>query len=600
MILKYQFEIPVTDESGKLIAGANVLAVPESVGETATAEWDEVRQVYGFKSLLPGFYSIELNHPDFRTQRKRVQVHPRSTEEPFVLVRASAASLFRDNISVAYESEPDLLGIIPAPDLEDIADEVLGEPLRAVLDRLGLVLDEATAHLEKEWSGEAPTEPSVPGAMLVRRRRGAVADENLPDSGLRELRASPRVQAAGPVVHRAGPNFTILTNRLLVRFRPEVSTEQADRLLSAENLTRLDQLQMQALVSRVQADPAIGAGISQIAERLVESGLVEYAEPELAESPELDAVRPANHLWPGEWDRQLVGCDNAWQALHDAHGVTRQFGRPDVIIAVVDTGIRSALGVVENPNFQGAVSDGTSKVYQLFDFQRMVPDNDRPALGTSDHGVACAGVAAASAVRSGGAGFGVAGAAPNTRLLGLIFPATEAPRLQMYIWAAGLNAKGTPPFPARIQPGADVLTCSIGFGAGFNLSRAAKDMLDYITSRGRKGKGCIAVFSAGNTNQDIRTVRPYGSYERSFSCAATSLDATGHEIRAPYSGWGRVAWCTPSNGDSFTSLHDPPNHYAVWTTSFLDRGNLPSLAQVTVRLAVSATAGDTRLCGHSP
>src|SRR5206468_2727212 len=139
---------------------------------------------------------------------------------------------------------------------------------------------------------------------------------------------------------------------------------------------------------------------------------------------------------------------------------------------------------------------------------------------------------------------------------------------------------GTPAgFPAPIFPGADIFTCSLGVGQGFPLPKVAQDMLDYLTSRGRRGKGCLAIFSAGNGNRDINNYRPYGAYDRSFSCAASSLDDNGmDEIRAPYSGWGRVAWCTPSHDEYVNNetLHDPPVHFATWTTSFLDRGNLPS------------------------
>ena len=48
---------------------------------------------------------------------------------------------------------------------------------------------------------------------------------------------------------------------------------------------------------------------------------------------------------------------------------------------------------------------------------------------------------------------------------------------------------------------------------------------------------------------------------------------------ARYSGWGDVAWCVPSSTDSNDTegiFHDPPESYGIFTTTFLDAGDMPS------------------------
>jgi hypothetical protein len=430
--------------------------------------------------------------------------------------------------------------------------------------------------------------------MIVRRSNLTDSDEGNASEDLRVLRESPLVEAAGPLFSQSGEGFAVFTNRLMVRFRPEVTQSEAQELLGREELRVLEVAPYANNLFLAEADPSVGEGINRIAERLVESGRVIYAEPNLAEAPELDQIVPNDYLWPGIWDRQLVQTHDAWQRLHDAHGAQSQFGSPNIIIAVVDQGVKSVGGVPENPDFQGSISDGSSKTYKLFDFNLMVANNDQPF---GDHGVACAGVATGLANNPPGVavGIGVAGAAPNVRLIGLIFPSAENRQHQMFVWAAGLNARSThPQFPQQISPGADIFTCSIGFGSGSPLSGAARDMFDHLTTRGRNGKGCLALFSAGNGNSNIENDRPYGSYERSFSCAASTLDPSDNEVRAPYSGWGKVAWCAPSNTDIGVP-HNPPNDYGTWTASFLDNGNLPSSPTTVTALLDDANPGDTRI-----
>ncbi|HKU76046.1 MAG TPA: S8 family serine peptidase [Pyrinomonadaceae bacterium] len=593
---KYQLEVTLLDPANEPVEGATITAEPEAAGDIATAAFDADRQTYYFNSLRPGFFRLTVRSAGFLDQSSRVQVQPKPTSLTFSLVPQDAAYTFRGESRVPYQSQPDRLGIIPAPGGAAPADNTdsVGQSLDNLLSSLGLV-PMALGSPNEDAIGETPRRQSVPGAMIVQRQNQFDSmDSGAANNDLSVLRQSPLVEAAGPLFNQSEEGFTVFTNRLTVRFRPEVTKTEVEQLLNNENLSILDTLPYAANAFLTEAPPSIGEGINSIAQRLVNTGRVIYAEPNLAEAPELDQIIPNDFLWPGVWDRQLVGAPDAWQQLHNSHGVNSQFGSAEVIIAVVDQGIKSSGGVPENPDFQGTVSNNSDKTFRLFDFRQMAAHNDNP-LG--DHGVACAGVAAALANNPPGAavGTGVAGAAPNARLIGLIFPSAEAAIHQMYIWAAGLDARSTNPnFPPQLPRGADIITCSIGFGSGSPLPGSARDMFDHITTRGRNGKGCLALFSAGNNNLNIENFRPYGSYERSFSCAASSLDPARREMRAGYSGWGKVAWCAPSNSGIPTS-HNPPASFATWTASFLNDGNLPSAATAVTALIDIANPGDNRI-----
>lgn len=593
-MINHLLEIKVLDSQGEVLTGATVTAAPETIGSTISAQFDSVRQLYFFDSLQPGFFAVTVEHPNYESQTRRIQVHPTPTQTIFLLGQSGSPYTFRGSVRVPYTSQPDVIGIIPSFTGGSETDEA--QSFSQLLERLGLTRETADVADVPAEEGAGETEESIPGAVVVRRTQGPL--DNTDNDDLKTLRENPLVAAAGPLFQRSGAAFTAFTHQLLVRFRPQVTRAEAERLLANEGLTIVQPMGFAPNLLLVEADTSIGEGINQIAERLLATERVEYAEPNFAEVPELDAVTPTDYLWPGIWDRQLVQTQDAWQQLGDDHPgleAAFQFGRPDIIIAVIDQGIKSVAGVPENPDFQGAVSDGSSKTYQLFNFSAMVANNDNPF---GQHGVACAGVASGIANNPSAdpaVGIGVAGAAPNTRLIGLIYDGLYDTNLAMFVWAAGLNFQtNDPAFPAPIDPGADIFTCSIAFGRYAPLSGAAQDMFDYITSRGRNGKGCMAFFSAGNANSNIQNYRPYGSYERSFSCAAMTLDNTGlNEIRAPYSGWGLVEWCAPSSDGG--PNHNPPTNYRTWTARFRHRGNMPSIPMVTTTLVADAAAGATSI-----
>ena len=424
---------------------------------------------------------------------------------------------------------------------------------------------------------------------------------------LERLQRLDAVEHAGAVLLIRERSVSLLTNEFVVKFRDGMPDEQGRALLSDAGVERSQPAQGRLEVLRaipyipgahhVRRPGPATYDVLDLANRLAERDEVEWAEPNLVTSVELDQVVPSDYLWPGVWDRQLIGTPEAWEALEECGG--HPFGSPEVIVAFVDQGIESSGGVPRHPDFQGAVSDGSSKVYRLYDFRNLVPNNDA-VLG--DHGMGVAGVGAARANNPSiiaGQDEGIAGAAPNCRVMGLIFPSTESDQLDMYVWAAGFDpGSPRPGFPAPIAPGADIFSTSIGFGAGSPISGQASAALDFLASNGRGGRGCLCFFSAGNANNEFTTYRPWAAYANTFGMAASSLDDDGStEIRAPYSGFGPAELCAPSHDEYVGSgaLHNPPANYATWSASLVGSGNLVGHAAAETILLAPASAGDTQL-----
>jgi hypothetical protein len=434
-----------------------------------------------------------------------------------------------------------------------------------------------------------PELAKVAGARLYRSNGAPNASD-----AVARLSDHPLVEHAGAVVGHRKAGFSHLTRDVVVCFRsPDADTVRA--IAREHGYTVLRDLAYSPGTYVLRWGSPATLDILDSIEALAARDDIEWAEPNLIVTPELDAVIPSDPLWPGLWDRQLIDAPNAWQGLQDAGLDT--FGDPEIVLAVWDSGVQSSGGTPTNPDFQGTVSDGSSKVLAAFDFMNMVANNDSP---WSDHGSGVAGVSVAKANNPAplpGQTYGLVGSAPNVRVITIAGnPSNDVEIGDQYVWMAGFDpASPTPGFPAPLARGADVITCSLTPGAGAPLSGTAKATLDFVTTFGRGGKGTMCFFSTGNNNANNVTARPYGAYEKCFAVAATSYANDGvSEIRAPYSGWGQIALSAPSQ-DQFPAFHNPPTGFAPWAGAHSGQGNMISYRQVTTTLSAASVVAATTL-----
>jgi len=200
------------------------------------------------------------------------------------------------------------------------------------------------------------------------------------------------------------------------------------------------------------------------------------------------------------------------------------------VVAIVDEGIDE-----QHPEFAGRVIAGYPP--QTLGRSRDV----RRSHGTNVAGVILAG------------GQAVTGIAPRASLLPVVVPAlstkvgdpSEADGLR---WAA--------------DHGADVICCAWAPPSPDPNSGAlpdhTRDALDHCLTRGRRGKGCVVVFSAGNDGSDL-ALNGYASYP-----GVVAVGACNAQGKHPaYSGWGKALWCVaPSNDPG-----DPASRRNTYTTT---------------------------------
>jgi len=212
-----------------------------------------------------------------------------------------------------------------------------------------------------------------------------------------ELRAADLVQQASPVYHRADllPMRTghAVADDLLIRFVPHAADTEVERLV-AETGTRVVRTfpdeRAGTLFHLRLASP--GQDLFDVAGEFARSPLVRDAGPNWIQlqSP-ASITTPDDPLFPEQWNLSTIEAPAGWDISQ---------GDARVIIAIVDSGCD--LGHEDLIDKYVPVSDRYDAINNT-----NTPDDD---VG---HGTLCAGVAAA---RTGNA-LGVAGVAPNCRIM---------------------------------------------------------------------------------------------------------------------------------------------------------------------------------------
>ncbi len=293
-------------------------------------------------------------------------------------------------------------------------------------------------------------------------------------------------EAAGPDIYEPAqdganaPTALIDQGEIIIKFKP--GTDVAARLLKKHRLEVLQEDYPEPGASVVRTaggkDPAVA-----IANELHEAAGVEYAvpnfvrlEPRLsAPAEELDELEelvapdsseavgptytPNDPLLVAQWGIARIRCPEAWDISRGSSAIS---------VAVIDEGGNAHEDYVLAPGFDARFNDSNP--------------TPKPADG---HGVACAGIVAATANN----GRGVAGVAPLSKIRhiriaygigGGYWSTTDA------VIAAGVRK--------AVDLGADVLSNSWGTGASTVVSTAFR----YAQSHGRGGLGTPIAAATGN------------------------------------------------------------------------------------------------------
>jgi subtilisin family serine protease len=533
--------VSVFDVGGAVIRGAHV-ALEARAGGSGSVPLAFNRELAGFvkDDVPPGAYVLVVSAQDLETQRRAVNVDKEDgLSETVILGRPGWPHYYRGTAWVPYEPLP-LVGVA----FEGSAD-VVERNAKALAERFQLE--------------EVPVAPAVSSEGIRVFRTDEQRLNELQAALLDETaRKRAGIRHAGPVVSNRKSGVAFLTNEFIVKFKPALSGDDVKALVTRLGCTIVRPVPYVGNAFLIRARDA-KSGLD-VCDQLVASGQVEYAEPNLVASAHDDQVTPSDFLFAQQWHLPLVNLPDAWAILRGLSNVPPgapgdlTFGSENITIAIFDRGIPSqtVAGVVQaaHPDFAGPVTSGAPKISVYFDFVNMVPNNDSVS---SNHGVRCAGLAAALANNPSPLVptdvEGVVGAAPNCRVMALIRNAAagELQYADAYIWMGGLDPHSTDPgFPPPLAGGtcADVISSSFGLdgSVGAPISGLMKDTFDCLTTFGRGGKGTVLCFSSGDAPTDFQLQRPWAAYGKTIAVAAS----TAADTRPPFGGFGMgIDVCAP-------------------------------------------------------
>ena len=244
-----------------------------------------------------------------------------------------------------------------------------------------------------------------------------------------------------------------------------------------------------------------------------------------------------------QWAHTIIGTARAWQET---------MGKPDIVIAVIDSGValdhpdladRLFVNDEEIPG-NGTDDDGNGLVDDTIGWDVVDGDND-PTDPSVGHGTEVAGVAVASMN-----GFGIVGVAPSVSLLP-IRACTNSCGLFNVAWA----------ITYATDMGADIINLSLG---GFAQPGPLADAVDYA-----EDAGVLITAAAGNNGTDIdgnSFVPATLPNANLVAMAATDLD--DHLWEDSNFGAETVDMAAPGAGIVTTTLDSLGTHRTVFGTSF--------------------------------
>ena len=375
-------------------------------------------------------------------------------------------------------------------------------------------------------------------------------------------------------VYKAKDRYGLIyiTDEIIVTFSVGTSAESIKLLTKKYKLNKMDEYADDQLICVFAQQPGNWDNPIEVANKMENEKGVEIAEPNLVHRLVNTATlaRPVDKYFRRQWQLETdhrpnvspnadVNAREAWNRLNGG-------GDPNVVIAVVDFGFD-----LKHPDLKNKLVNINLDRFDFVDREggRKFP---KPQSPDEDHGTSCAGIALAEKN-----GAGVVGIAFGCRLLPVCCPDSPKTSELCRIFLA-------------IRDKADVISCSFAPEFGTTaITLTLENLIEKIAkSEGRRRKGCVICFAAGNGNlpldevvtnpkffvnfepdqvfETVRVINPYASHKEVIAVAAS----TAKNKKALYSNWGKEVWvCAPSDDITPTGTSIRPS---VTTTSSM--GNL--------------------------
>ncbi|NHZ87042.1 MAG: S8 family serine peptidase [Planctomycetia bacterium] len=291
-------------------------------------------------------------------------------------------------------------------------------------------------------------------------------------------------------------------NRLLVRFKKDISQGQIQSIISTYDLKIIERKWLGENTFLFENSNLENTLF--IANEIFESGLVEYSNPDFIS---FNVSETNDAYYSSQWNLPKILANSAW---------TITTGSSQINIAILDNGVQS-----NHPDLTNKLITGYNALEPGQSTNPTIDDDN----GTDDyHGTACAGVAAAATNN----GIGIAGIGYNSKIIPIKLyyddQITASDAVEAINWAYNHDA--------------DVLNLSWTMGNSQPVLNAITDAVN----DGRDGKGCVVVKSAGNTHGEVTfpgqhpKVLAVGATNENDNRWSYSCYGNGLDVMAP-SGW---------------------------------------------------------------
>lgn len=351
----------------------------------------------------------------------------------------------------------------------------------------------------------------------------------------------------------------LYTENIYVRFHDTIPQVECRKIISLFKLAIKTIIPYETNAFFVQAKEGTGMKIFEICRKLLARKEVKTCEPELIRKKGKKTFLLPNppkihirqwHLKKTVYRKKTI---SAHGQVEKAHSISKG---ENITIAVIDDGVD-----IRHPEFKL-----TGKIHAPLNVDDK-SDDPMPFYHDDDHGTACAGVACASGQ------YKACGVAPAARLM----PVRNESDLGSFDEAFAISYAA--------DNGADIISCSWGPEDGdpddpddplhlqsYELPERTKRAIHYAVTKGRGGKGCVVLFSAGNGNENA-DLDGYISNPDIIAVAACN----DRNRRSIFSDYGKCIWvCFPSN-DWEGEDHPAPVTPGIWTTDRLKkRGYSPT------------------------
>lgn len=336
-------------------------------------------------------------------------------------------------------------------------------------------------------------------------------------SGIAEARAAGL--DAVPCFSEPGSKWVIPTEQVLVKFRADVTHDQAEKFLTASGATGVNFHRI--IENMAIADVASPLESFEKADQWAGSDLVQWTEVNCYREVRSKWI-PDDEYFANQWYLRNTGQGGGFRnhdiEIEKAWEITR--GTSSVVVAILDNGFDlNHLDLKDNvynnilEGTPGEDRDGNGYTNDVNGWDFVDNDNDPSPDACDRHGTAVAGIISAAASNN----YCIAGVAPECRFLPL------------RVYTDGLGADQIKWTDAITYAASNAAVISIS--AYIYPSQSAQEALRYAASRGRGGLGCVVCAALGNTG-----VRRRYSGDLASSAEAITVSALSNYDKRSYFG----------------------------------------------------------------